>query len=204
MPDQSQQQTLNIPQLVAFLLISGLAIRWFFFSPSSSSSSVISSQSQGYRDRGGRRVDERHVEQVQAMFPQYGRREVMWELMRNGGSVQATTERILGGRGLDPVCFTSCSARSVYEHAAWDCHFKGILRRWNNGYISHTKYTLISDFLHIASTVIPTSTTSSITSGSSENQCRWFSYRSALVIYHSPDKANQTRSNSSVQPLLET
>jgi coupling of ubiquitin conjugation to ER degradation protein 1 len=27
----------------------------------------------------------------------------MWDLQRNGGSVTATTERILGGRGLDPV-----------------------------------------------------------------------------------------------------
>ena len=27
----------------------------------------------------------------------------MWDLQRNGGSVAATTERMLGGRGLDPV-----------------------------------------------------------------------------------------------------
>ena len=28
----------------------------------------------------------------------------MWDLQRNGGSVAATTERILGGGGLSPVC----------------------------------------------------------------------------------------------------
>lgn len=37
------------------------------------------------------------------MFPQVGRREIMWDLQRNGGSVAATTERILGGRGLEVV-----------------------------------------------------------------------------------------------------
>jgi hypothetical protein len=35
----------------------------------------------------------------------------MWDLQRNGGSVAATTERILGGRGLEPV---GC-ARPVLE-----------------------------------------------------------------------------------------
>ncbi|MCJ1434606.1 hypothetical protein MMC27_003975 [Xylographa pallens] len=34
------------------------------------------------------------------MFPQVGRREIIWDLQRNGGSVAATTERILG-RGLE-------------------------------------------------------------------------------------------------------
>ncbi|KAM5435874.1 hypothetical protein MferCBS31731_006132 [Microsporum ferrugineum] len=35
------------------------------------------------------------------MFPQLTRRELMWDLQRNGGSVAATTERILTGRGLE-------------------------------------------------------------------------------------------------------
>lgn len=41
------------------------------------------------------------------MFPQVGRREIMWDLQGNGGSVAATTERILGGRGLERVSFLS-------------------------------------------------------------------------------------------------
>jgi len=38
------------------------------------------------------------------MFPQVGRREVLWDLQRNGGSVAATSERILSG-GLERVSF---------------------------------------------------------------------------------------------------
>ncbi|RVX68660.1 hypothetical protein B0A52_07087 [Exophiala mesophila] len=37
------------------------------------------------------------------MFPQLSRRDIMWDLHRNRGSVQATTERVLTGRGLDPA-----------------------------------------------------------------------------------------------------
>lgn len=47
------------------------------------------------------------------MFPQVGRREIQWDLQRNGGSPAATTERILSGRGLEVV---SCPAfRLVYR-----------------------------------------------------------------------------------------
>ncbi|KAI9833551.1 MAG: hypothetical protein M1826_007165 [Phylliscum demangeonii] len=129
--------SLNVPQLVAFLLISALAVRWFFFTSSSSSSSSSASASSTTSSSttrsppssssssppgttlvtspGGRRVHirERDVEQIQAMFPQYGRREILWDLMRNGGSVAATTERILtAGRRLDapPTAPSSSSA----------------------------------------------------------------------------------------------
>ncbi|KAL9598062.1 MAG: hypothetical protein Q9219_004756 [cf. Caloplaca sp. 3 TL-2023] len=34
------------------------------------------------------------------MFPQLSRRDIQWDLQLNGGSVQATTERVLSGRGL--------------------------------------------------------------------------------------------------------
>lgn len=43
------------------------------------------------------------IETVASMFPQYGRREILWDLQANRGNVNATTERILMGRGLDPV-----------------------------------------------------------------------------------------------------
>ena len=36
----------------------------------------------------------------------------MWDLQRNGGSVAATTERILGGRGLEVVSFP-CVLRAI-------------------------------------------------------------------------------------------
>ncbi len=116
-PPPPPQLSLNIPQLVAFLLISALAVRWLFFSSSSSSrnnaSPTSSSSSSTITQSRGRRIDERHVEQVQAIFPQYGRREILWDLMRNGGSVQATTERILGGRGLDNVFCPSPYSPSI-------------------------------------------------------------------------------------------
>jgi len=41
------------------------------------------------------------VERIQQMFPQVGRRLIMWDLQRNGGNIAATTERILSGRGLE-------------------------------------------------------------------------------------------------------
>ena len=42
------------------------------------------------------------VERIQQMFPQADRRSILWDLQRNGGSIQTTTERILAGR-LDTV-----------------------------------------------------------------------------------------------------
>jgi coupling of ubiquitin conjugation to ER degradation protein 1 len=40
------------------------------------------------------------------MFPQLSRRDIAWDLQRNGGNASATTERVLSGRGLDTVSFT--------------------------------------------------------------------------------------------------
>ncbi|MCJ1341369.1 hypothetical protein MMC09_006665 [Bachmanniomyces sp. S44760] len=82
----------NIPQLLAVLVTAFLIYR-FFFSSSSSSSSASSSQRS--------RINEASVEQILNMFPQLERRTVIWDLQRNGGSVAATTERVLGGRALD-------------------------------------------------------------------------------------------------------
>lgn len=89
------EQTLNIPQLIAVVLVGFLAIRWFLSpgSPSSRSSS----------QNAGRQINPAHVEQIMQMFPQLDRRSVMWDLQRNGGSLQATTERLLSGRPLDTV-----------------------------------------------------------------------------------------------------
>lgn len=88
------EQAFNIPQIIAVLLVGFLAVRWFF---SSSSNQATSSRN------GGRQVNPAHVEQVLQMFPQLDRRTIMWDLQRNGGSVQATTERVLAGRGLAEV-----------------------------------------------------------------------------------------------------
>ena len=87
-------QTLNIPQIIAVVLVGFLAIRWFL-SPSSTQT--------GSNGATRRQINPAHVDQVLQMFPQLDRRAIMWDLQRNGGSVQATTERVLGGRALDTV-----------------------------------------------------------------------------------------------------
>lgn len=112
MPDSQPppQQTLNIPSLVLVVILATFTIRYFFFSsPSSSSSSAASSSSRASSSSASAsasaRVNLQHVDQIANMFPQVGRREIMWDLQGNGGSVAATTERILGGRGLERVSF---------------------------------------------------------------------------------------------------
>ncbi|KAK4134302.1 hypothetical protein BT67DRAFT_380856 [Trichocladium antarcticum] len=94
-----QDQQINLPSLVVILVLSGLILRYLFFSSSSPP---------------GSRVDpvvlmrsrEAAVERIQQMFPQAERRAVLWDLQRTGGSVAATTERILAGRmETPPVSF---------------------------------------------------------------------------------------------------
>ena len=97
------EQTLNIPQLIAVLLITFFALRWYFSSPSSSSGTSSTSASRGLSRHD--RVNPAHVEQLAQMFPQLDRREIAWELQRSRGNMAATTERVLSGRGLETVSF---------------------------------------------------------------------------------------------------
>jgi len=94
------EQTLNIPQLLAVILVGFVIIRWFFYSSSTSTSN--NPRPQDSRN-AARRADPRQVDQIAQMFPQVGRREIQWDLQRNGGSPAATTERILSGRPLEVV-----------------------------------------------------------------------------------------------------
>lgn len=60
------------------------------------------------------------VDQLQQMFPQLNRRDIQWDLQRNGGSVQATTERVLGGRGLERVslyCRCYCDGYEILDES---------------------------------------------------------------------------------------
>ncbi|KAI4139011.1 MAG: hypothetical protein L6R39_006501 [Caloplaca ligustica] len=86
------EQTLNLPSLFLVLALLVLSIRYFFFSPSSSSTRAAS---------GRNTANPEHIEQIAQMFPQLSRRDIQWDLQRNGGSVQATTERVLSGRALE-------------------------------------------------------------------------------------------------------
>ncbi|KAF2455094.1 hypothetical protein BDY21DRAFT_290299 [Lineolata rhizophorae] len=105
------EQTLNIPQLLAVALIGFFALRWLFSASSSGGDRNNNGGGVGGRGgvasrRGGAgggafRVDPAHVDQIQQMFPQLDRRDIMWDLQRNGGNIAATTERVLSGRGLE-------------------------------------------------------------------------------------------------------
>lgn len=91
------EPSLNIPSLLTLAVVSFFVIRWFF---NRDDSPAGSGQPRGR----GNAVDPAQVEQVSQMFPQLSTREIIWDLQRNGGSVAATTERILTGRGLETVC----------------------------------------------------------------------------------------------------
>ena len=97
-----EEATISIPSLLFVGILLFFSYRYFFSSPDASGASS-SSRTNGLRFTAAQ------VEQVAAMFPQLNRRDIMWDLHRNRGSVQATTERVLMGRGLDPV---RCLARN--------------------------------------------------------------------------------------------
>lgn len=105
---------LPLPQLLVALLLGGLAIRFFFFSSSSSASNDGDASTGPPSRTRPNRVREADVLTVLQMFPQLQRRSVMWDLMRNGGNVAATTERILTGRGLENVSFLRATARAKH------------------------------------------------------------------------------------------
>ncbi|KAF4994734.1 hypothetical protein FGRMN_5588 [Fusarium graminum] len=90
---------ISLPYLIAILAVSGLIIRYLFFGGPSPPRAARSPEA-FLRSR------EVAVERIQQMFPQADRRSILWDLQRNGGNIQNTTERILAGR-LDtpPVTF---------------------------------------------------------------------------------------------------
>jgi coupling of ubiquitin conjugation to ER degradation protein 1 len=92
------EPSVNIPSLLTLAVISFFVIRWFLNRDSADGSAHAIAQA-----RGCRIIDPAQVDQISQMFPQLNRRDIMWDLQRNGGSVAATTERILTGRGLDAV-----------------------------------------------------------------------------------------------------
>ncbi|KAK7522435.1 hypothetical protein IWZ03DRAFT_392805 [Phyllosticta citriasiana] len=95
----TSSSTFNIPQLLVIAVVSFLLFRWY--SSSSGSASTTANGRSTSRNNGVPRVNPAAVEQVALMFPQLQRRDIIWDLSRNGSNVAATTERILSGRGLD-------------------------------------------------------------------------------------------------------
>lgn len=93
----------GIPSLVVVLVITGLV--WKYLWPSGSSTSGAGTQ--GRDALSQMRQREVAVERIQQMFPQVDRRTILWDLQRNGGSIAATTEKILSGT----IQQVSCRAR---------------------------------------------------------------------------------------------
>jgi len=111
-----EEPSLNIPSLLTLAVVSFFVIRWFFKRDDEPGAGGSRTRARGHA------VDPAQVEQISQMFPQLNTREIMWDLQRNGGSVAATTERILSGRGLEMVsllCLFSSEDTTVwYEQTA--------------------------------------------------------------------------------------
>lgn len=102
---------IGFPQLAACLLIGYLFFRWYNSSPpppntgteftSSSTAAVASRRPLSAQDLA--RLQNR-AEIVHGMFPQISLSSIKWELQKNGGSVEITTEKILAQGFLPEVC----------------------------------------------------------------------------------------------------
>ncbi|CAK7202463.1 hypothetical protein SEUCBS139899_005186 [Sporothrix eucalyptigena] len=120
---------INVPSLVLILVVSGFLIRHFFFRGSPSTAGERGASDVGARGAAGQSRDQRRaealdrrieaaVEHIQQIFPYADRRDIWWDLRRNGLNVAATTERILAGR-LDtpPITFQPPAPSAPSAHA---------------------------------------------------------------------------------------
>jgi hypothetical protein len=103
---------ISLPYLLAILVVSGLVIRYMFFAGPSPPRPARSPEA-FLRSR------EIAVDRIQQMFPQADRRSILWDLQRNGGNIQTTTERILSGR-LDTVCRNSLCLEDIRKGSFTD------------------------------------------------------------------------------------
>ncbi|RFU78749.1 hypothetical protein TARUN_3455 [Trichoderma arundinaceum] len=93
-------EQISLPFFAIVLLVSGLIVRYLFFSGPRPERPPVRTAEQIFRSR------EVAVQRIQQMFPQVERRSILWDLQRNGGNIQSTTERILAGRlETPPVTF---------------------------------------------------------------------------------------------------
>lgn len=95
-------EQISLPSLILIVVLGGLAVRYFFFS----SGTPSTGQQQPRDAAAAARTREAAVERIQQMFPQLDRRAILWDLQRTGGSISATTERVLSGR-IETVSFKS-------------------------------------------------------------------------------------------------
>ncbi|KAI8938540.1 hypothetical protein NX059_004426 [Plenodomus lindquistii] len=107
------EQSINIPQVIVFLVVTFLVGRWYLSKPSAEGTRAVPT-------RAAPRLNLDQIEQVAQMFPQLSRRDIAWDLQRNGGNMAATTERALSGRGLDtaPASFSVPAPRTAATPAS--------------------------------------------------------------------------------------
>jgi hypothetical protein len=79
------EQTLNIPQLIVFIIVSVLAIRWYLAKPAAAGTRPATANR-------AVRINPAHIDQIASMFPQLNRREIAWDLQRNRGYYGAGLE----------------------------------------------------------------------------------------------------------------
>ncbi|KAK8051945.1 hypothetical protein PG993_003330 [Apiospora rasikravindrae] len=107
-------EQISLPSLILIVVIGGLVVRYLFFS-----SATPASQQQPRDAASAARTREAAVERIQQMFPQLDRRTILWDLQRTGGSISATTERVLSGRiETPPVTFQPPSPPRTPANAA--------------------------------------------------------------------------------------
>ncbi|KAF1941227.1 AMFR protein-like protein [Clathrospora elynae] len=102
------EQSINVPQVLVFIVVTFLAVRWYLSKPTAAGTRAGPNSAPV-------RINPAQVDQVAQMFPQLARRDIAWDLQRNGGNVAATTERALSGRGLDaaPASFQLPASRTA-------------------------------------------------------------------------------------------
>lgn len=106
---------ISLPYFVVILILIGFIVRYLFFNG-------VASTTPSRSPEAAMRSREVAAERIQQMFPQVDRRSILWDLQRNAGNIQNTTERILAGRlETPPITFqppppanqTSTSTRSA-------------------------------------------------------------------------------------------
>lgn len=118
---------IGIPQLAACLLIGYLFFRWYNSSSppaSSDTGSASSSVAAAAPRRPPTAQDfarlEQRAEIVHGMFPQISLSSIKWELQKNRGSVEVTTEKILEQGFLPEVRRVFCHLRVlVLTYLLW-------------------------------------------------------------------------------------
>ncbi|KAF3922801.1 hypothetical protein AA313_de0209641 [Arthrobotrys entomopaga] len=86
---------IGIPQIILGVIAIAIFYRWFTSSSPSGPEAVASNSGRRSRTSNGPPVNADAVEALRAMFPQVSAAAIRWDLERNGGRLETTTEKIL-------------------------------------------------------------------------------------------------------------